>query len=91
MGRRIGSCDAGELKECLLLKFCLGPKFQGFVLSCFLQFHAKDISSIFWLPLHLCMESDDSVCLLNDGVGVRINVVTFSMYPGICDSVMVLL
>ena len=52
---RIGSCDAGELKECLLLKFCLGSKFQGFVLFCFLQFQANDISSIFWLPLYLMM------------------------------------
>lgn len=25
---RLGWCDVGELKECLFLKFCMGPKFQ---------------------------------------------------------------
>ena len=49
------------------------------ILIFFFQYHVKHISSMFWLPLHLCMENDNSVYLLNDGIGVRINVLTYSM------------
>lgn len=49
---RLGWCDDGELKECLFLKFCMGPKFQ---VKFFFSVPWKGHKLYSLLPLHLCM------------------------------------